>query len=236
MIGLSKSTLSVFKECPRCFWMAKVGKLDRPRSPMPGIVNAMDAVMKAAIEEYITVQVPIPYLEGNLHVPFPDRAQLKSYRSWRTFQTTVKAGGFPVKIWGELDDLLVMPDGRVSVWDFKSRGEAPPEGYSEKWYELDADIYDLLLAGNGHATTGLAYFTYVWPIKIEGDVLVLGHATTQMESNRQRGLDLLAGAAACLEMESPPKANPGCGTCSYIEMRAEWDRPTLVKAGAGRGK
>lgn len=217
MIGLSKSTLEVFQDCPRCFWMAKVAKVDRPRGPMPSIVNAIDAQMKALVEDRARTKEPVPYLNGHKESPFPDRAFVKKCRSWRTFQAVINTETRSVQAWGELDDLLVDETGIVSPWDFKSKGDAPDQAYCEKYNTLQGDMYHLLLEANGLKCSGFARFTYIWPVYQTGDIVFLSK-NIDMKTDPNRAIKVLDAAAMCLEGACPP-LSPSCIYCTFVRAR-----------------
>ena len=52
----SPSSLSLFKDCPRCFWLAFNEKIKRPRTPFPSLPNGMDAVLKDYFDTFIRNQ------------------------------------------------------------------------------------------------------------------------------------------------------------------------------------
>lgn len=220
MIGLSKSSLDVFKNCPRCFWLEKNAKLKLPQGIKASIMDGIDAGMKEVAEFAVATGRPALYLTGIKGArPFPDRARLKVFMSWRTFQTEVQAGRHRALIWGQLDDLIEWPDGRVSPWDYKSNGKKREwVGYTMQYNSLQGDMYDLLLPAQGLKTTGVAYFTYSWPVVLDG-VLGFDFETVSMECSGARALETIAAALDCLEGDEP-ESNPACEYCSYVAKRA----------------
>ncbi len=220
-IGLSKLTLEIFTECPRCFWLAKVKKIERPRSPMPSILNAIDAQMKLLVARHLMDQETVPYLRGGTLVPFADRAKIELFRSWRTFQREVEVDGLSIKAWGELDDLLVdEATGVVTPWDFKSKGDAPDLEYCQKYNTTQGDMYHFLLEGQNLSCSGLAKFTYVWPeLDATGEIVFL-HKNIDMDTDPARAVKVLHQAVLCLQGKMPPAALD-CKVCSYIEKRKE---------------
>lgn len=223
MIGLSKSSLEVFQSCPRCFWMDKMAKSPRPRGIFPGLPKGIDRVMKEMVERQVAAGMPVSYLDGSKASPFADRAALKLFQSWRTFQTVVDIGqDRMVKAWGELDDLLVHSDGTVSPWDFKSKGDAPEDAveYSQKYYQLQADMYQLVLAGQGLKCSGFCYFTYVWPVEIQERNIQFDHWTVRIPADSVRARKVLAQAVDCLEGPCPVSSTE-CEYCAFVDKRKE---------------
>lgn len=220
MIGLSKSTLEIFVDCPRCFWLAKVSKVERPRSPMPSVVNAIDAEMKKLVGQHVADNLAVPYLSGTNLVPYPDRRRIELFRSWRTFQRETTIKGVGIKAWGELDDLLVDPKtGIVTPWDYKSKGTAPDQAYCEKYNTLQGDMYHFLLEGQELKCSGSAKFTYTWP-EWSGEVgeIVFREQSIDMVSDPKRAEAVLYAAAVCLAGKMPA-ASMECKYCDYTTKR-----------------
>lgn len=63
MPQLSASTLKLFQECPRCFWLRINRKLERPRGPFPSLPSGINRVLKSYFERYRA--------QGLLHQWFP---------------------------------------------------------------------------------------------------------------------------------------------------------------------
>lgn len=229
MIGLSKSSLETFKSCPKCFWLEKIQKLKRPEGIKASIMNGIDDMMKRSSDYFVANQQPMPYLHELPGArPFQDRERMKKFMNWRTFQATVQAGRHQALIWGQVDDLIQWDDGRVSAWDYKSNGkEREWEAYTAQYNSLQGDMYDILLPVQGLVTTGVAYFTYTWPVlDIETGIVVFTHKTVSIETNAGRALKVISDAMDCLE---GPEPEPDL-TCDYC--RFALDRAPVVSAAA----
>jgi hypothetical protein len=220
MIGLSKSALDVFKSCPRCFWLDKNGKLKRPEGIKASILDGIDDCMKQVGEYHALTGSAAPYLAMAPGAkPYHDRARLKKFMSWRTFQATIKAGKHEALIWGQLDDLIEWPDGRVSPWDFKSNGKKRDWAeYTMAYNTLQGDMYDILLPAQGLITTGEAYFTYSWPVVVDG-VMGFDFETVKMQTNVERAIQVIEAAIDCL-LGDEPVSSPFCDYCAYVNKRA----------------
>lgn len=223
MIGLSQSSLKLFTDCPKCFWFEKINKISRPSSPVAGITRGVDRSMKEYTERAIAEKLPNQYLIGLGVAPFADRAKMLKFRKWQTFQGIFEVDGVQVKAWGELDELVSHEDGRVSPWDYKSKGA--PLSYEEaledvaKWNQSQADMYDLLVGAQGLTPTGKVFFTYTWPEVVEDERVLFGHVTVQVESHREDALALLGEATRCLALEKPPAPSADCDYCHFISLR-----------------
>lgn len=221
MIGLSISSLSVFKDCPRCFWLEKNRKVKRPRGIFPSLPKGMDRVMKDQVEGLIAAGAPVPALADIPDAePFKNRGRLEQFRSWRTFQREVMAGDYPVTAWGELDDLIEHgASGLVSPWDYKTKGTEPDEEYGRKYYQDQLDMYHLILEGQGLACDGKGYLSYGWPVQINTAGFVeFGWKNLVLDTDPARAVHLLGRAAQCLAGPEPT-AEMACEYCQYVTGR-----------------
>src|SRR3990172_537291 len=66
MPQLSASTLKLFQECPRCFWLHINKKIERPRGPFPSLPSGIDRVLKAYFEAYRKSGTLPPLIQGKL--------------------------------------------------------------------------------------------------------------------------------------------------------------------------
>jgi len=153
-ISLSASTLRLYRECPRCFWRHLNQGVERPRGPFPSLPSGMDAVLKRYFDTYRKQGTLPPLIDGKL------RGTLMSGLLNLEF---VDPDG-EARLFGKLDDCLVLPDGRHAPLDHKTRASAP-EGvaYTEKYYQLQMDVYSLLLQRNGYPISRTAVVVYYYP-------------------------------------------------------------------------
>ena len=157
MISLSNSTLSLFLECPKCFWLHIVKKITRPRGIFPSLPGGMDLVIKEYFNRYRAKGILPPLLNGLVKGKLAKIALNLSY--------SVSEAGF--KITGKLDDCLVDNELYMPL-DHKTRGTLPPdEGYSRNYYQSQMDTYTLLLRESGLKTKNEAYIVYYAPGKGE---------------------------------------------------------------------
>lgn len=229
MIGLSQSSIGIFKNCPRCFWWSKNRKIDQPEGIKASIPKGFDRIMKEYVDGLVASGQPVPWLADvpNGGAPFHDRVKLKKFMNWQTFQTQVVHKGVALKAWGNVDDVIEHSDGSVSGWDFKTKDGEPGLDYGIKYYQTQLDFYHLLLEGNGLKCTGNGILSYGWPLKIVGSVVEFGWKNLVMDTDPTRALDLMLNAQACLEGPQPApgvtfykgKAKP-CEFCTFVSARA----------------
>lgn len=215
-VTLSPSALSLFKDCPRCFWLEKVKNIKRPRGIFPSLPGGMDRVIKTYFDTF-RVHGTLP---PELHIDafqgirlFGDQVQLEAWRAWRTGLRYHEDGSV---LSGMLDDLLVK-DGAYVPFDYKTKGSPTNEEDATKYYQTQLDCYALMLEGNGLKTAGYGFLLYyspkevrengqvhfeIQPIRIETDV-------ERAKGLFRRALALLTGAA--------PQASEKCEYCHWLE-------------------
>ncbi|MBD3282317.1 MAG: hypothetical protein GF387_01795 [Candidatus Portnoybacteria bacterium] len=180
-LKLSPSTLNLFLECPRCFWLHINERIHRPRGPFPSLPGGMDDVIKVYFDKYRDQEKLPPEIEGKVegHL-FPDTKLLNKWRDWRTgLEYTNEA--LETTLFGALDDCLETEENKEKKYiplDYKTRGYPPKEGDSEKYYGNQLSCYSLLLEKNGYPTTGFGYLVYYYPKKVKEKGSVSFHVKT----------------------------------------------------------
>lgn len=240
-LGLSTSSLSTFRDCPRCFWLEKNTKVKRPRGIFPSLPKGMDRVMKAQVEGIIANGGIVPALALLPDAqPFADRARMAKFRSWRTFQRVFNVDGLEVTAWGELDDLIEhLETGLVTPWDYKTKGDEPDESYGKKYYQNQLDMYHFILEGPLQKLncTGKGILSYGWPVAIEpierhqttADVVIFGWKNLVLDTDPARAVEVLEAAVRCL-LGPQPADNGTCEYCNFYSQRVSFIQPEPVVA------
>lgn len=222
LIQLSASTLSLFKECPRCFWLQLKMGIHRPQTIFPSLPGGMDSVIKIYFDQFRGTKIGLPpELRGKVDGKLLDDQALLN--EWR-----VRTGGLRyfhkelnTKLMGLLDDCLV-DQGAYMPLDYKTRGWAPKEDTSN-FYEHQVDIYEWLLKENGYETKGLAYLVYYHPIEVrEGGLVQFEITTKKMQTDVHRARKLFEEAAMLLTTAKAPKAHSACTFCSWGAHQEEY--------------
>ena len=144
MIRLSPSTLNVFLECPKCFWLEHVKDIHRPRGIFPSLPGGMDLLIKKYFDRYRNVGKLPPELDGKLDGAelFADQELLNKWRNWRN-ALAYQDPESGATLSGMLDDLGLQPDKRLFVpLDYKTRGFDVKEG-GENFYKNQLNCYGL---------------------------------------------------------------------------------------------
>lgn len=215
MIRLSPSTLNLFRECPRCFWLHINEKIHRPSGPFPSLPSGMDTIIKKYFDTWRAKNELPPEIRPNVRgVLFPDLDILTKWRNWRTGlrYEDENAGGV---LSGALDDCVV--EGKYyAALDYKTRGYPPKEG-GHKFYQGQLDAYTLLLEENGYPTNHLAYLVYYFPKEVRENGLVSFNVEVkEVKTNSDDAKKEFERALEVLKSPMPLKHSE-CAFCSWGE-------------------
>ena len=117
MPQLSASTLKLFQECPRCFWLHINKKIERPRGPFPSLPSGIDRVLKAYFEAYRKNGTLPPLIQGKLDGKLAAQPLTLGFNDSQT----------KARLWGKLDDCVVLAGEKLAPLDHKTRASAPDD-------------------------------------------------------------------------------------------------------------
>lgn len=217
---LSPSTLNLFLECPRCFWLDKIRNIKRPRGIFPSLPGGMDRAIKTHFDTFRTNGILPPELNGVYFEGvklYSDQAQLDKWREWRTGLVHKEQDDSVLS--GALDDLLVK-DGRYIPFDYKTKGSPTTEEDAVKYYQNQLDCYALLLESNHLPTIGHAFLFYYSPKTVgeQGKVLFETQAI-KIDTNIERARQTFQKAIQLLKGTKPP-SSPNCEYCAWLRKFA----------------
>lgn len=217
-IKLSPSTLNLFLECPRCFWLHINKGIHRPRGIFPSLPGGMDGVIKDYYDGYRGSLPPeiVGKVAGKL---FSDKQVLTKWRNWRTgLEYTDEETG--ATLFGALDDCLVDGDHYVPL-DYKTRGSAPKEGTSEGYYGNQLNCYTLLLKENNYPVNGFGYLVYYYPKAVkENGIVQFDVYPVQLKTDAEVARKTFKDAVALLSGPEPKK-HSNCAYCSWSSRPEE---------------
>lgn len=212
-IRLSASSLGLFLDCPRCFWLEMNEGVHRPRGVFPSLPGGMDLVIKDYFDTWrVKGELP-PEIRGKVKGELlPDIRLLNAWRNWRTGLTYEDKKQKTILI-GALDDCLIEGD-RYTPLDYKTRGSAPKDD-TTRYYQHQLDIYSLLLEVNKYPPSGHAWLVYYFPREVsEGGVVKFEVEPHEVKSSAIRGRELFENAVALLR-DLKPKQHSSCAWCSW---------------------
>lgn len=233
-IKLSATSLKVFRECPRCFWMEKVKKAGRPRGIFPSITNGIDRVAKEYFDAWrgkqelppILRQIPPDCVDGL----YPDQPMLDKWRDWRSGAFEFQDADGSV-LTGAMDDGLVCGPEFVT-FDVKSKGAEATQEYAEKYTTDQMNIYTLIIRQMGIQVADYGYLLYLSPRNmdsispgVEGVQDIFFKAQLiRIQTNFDHAYQLFREAINCLNGPLPLQAKD-CEYCSFITKRnAEFEK------------
>jgi hypothetical protein len=214
-IRLSPSTLNLFLECPKCFWLGQAEGIHRPRDIFPSLPGGMDTLIKKYFDKYRLQRKLPPEIEGKVDgMLMADIDLLNQWRSWRTglVYKDVESGAI---LSGALDDLLVNPEKGVYMpFDYKTRGYDLKED-SSSFYQNQLNCYALMLEANGLKHAGYGYLCYYIPKNIAEDGQVrFDVIVKKMDLDSGEAKKVFESAIALIKGPMP-KSHSVCEYCSW---------------------
>ena len=163
---LSPSSLNLFKECPRCFWLTHHKVWKRPSGPFPSLPSGMDRILKIHFNKFRDKGQLPPELcerqECSLMKLFNDKEKLKLWQSnFKGVSIKDKQGN---ELHGAVDNILVKGK-KLIVLDYKTRGYALKEDTAEH-YRFQMNVYNYLLRKNGYKTEDYAFLLFYVPKEV----------------------------------------------------------------------
>ena len=215
MIKLSPSTLNLFLECKRCFWLHINKNIHRPRGIFPSLPSGMDNVIKKYFDKYRLQKKLPPEIKGKVRGKLVEDMELLSkWRNWRT-GLKYKDKKLDAVLSGALDDCLIEKKLYIPL-DYKTRGFPPKKGASEKYYQNQLDCYAFLLEKNGYPVQNFAYLIYYYPAEVQENGQVnFNVQPIKIETDPNRALKTFQDAISLLKSKIPPR-HSNCEYCSWI--------------------
>ena len=212
---LSPSTLSLFDDCPRCFWLHVNRKIKRPSGPFPSLPSGMDIVLKRHFDQHRKDGSVPEELDGKVkgHL-FRDIEKLKVWRNnFRGLRYFHENSG--VLLMGALDDLFVTSEGKYAPLDFKTRG-FPRKENTHEFYRNQMNIYSFLLEKNGLKPADFAILVFYHPTGVdENHNVIFDPDPMKIKVDRKAGERLFLNALECLRGEEP-EPSEDCEFCQWL--------------------
>jgi hypothetical protein len=211
---LSPSSLSLFSECPRCFWLHYKKKIRRPDWPFPSLPSGMDRIIKKHFDNFMEKDKLPPELFSLKGVKlFKDKKLLEIWRNNRKGIRWMDRKGNTLR--GAMDCVLLKRKNLI-VLDFKTRG-FPLKEDSASYYFNQLAIYNLLLNKNGYATENYAYLLFYHPDRVKPNGNVVFNADlVKMPVSPGKAETLFKKALKTLNSKQPKPARD-CGLCKWAK-------------------
>lgn len=216
------SGLTLFLECPRCFWLRYNEGVHRPEAIFPSLPGGMDRIIKNYFDSFRQKNQLPPELEGKVEGKLlNDQALLDEWRNWRK-GLSYEDQLLDATLTGALDDCLI-DDGYYIPLDYKTRGTAPKEGDSEEYYQTQLDTYVFLLKKKGYKVKELAYLIYYFPEGfVENHLVKFNVEVVRVETDSERCYKIFTDAVNCLKGPIP-KSHTECRYCAWFTDLLDYD-------------
>ena len=225
---ISRSKLSNFLSCKRCFYLDRVEGLKEPSMPGWALNIAVDELLKKEFDQYRKDQKPHPVMiKYNLDfIPF----QHKDLDVWRN---SLKGGisyldeKTNLIIHGGIDDVWYdLKEKKIVVVDYKAQSTnypVTPQSYlNSEWhinYKLQMDIYVHILRKMNFDVSDMSYF-YVcngektnnkFENKIDFKTTLVPYKVNTSWIDGK-----LSDMKEVLNLNSPPDITLNCEKCAYL--------------------
>ena len=208
---LSPSSLSLMKECPRCFWLTQHKVWKRPAGIFPSLPSGMDKILKEHFNKFMEKKELPPELKNNGHTKdtklFDNHELLAIWRSnFKGIQWEDKNGNI---LKGAVDNIL-MKGKKLIVLDYKTRGYALKEDTAEH-YQNQLDIYNFLLRKTGYDTEDYAFLLFYVPKEVlETGEVIFDTELIKMKIDIKNAENIFKKAIKLLNEDCP---NNSCEWC-----------------------
>ncbi len=208
---LSPSSLSLFGDCPRCFWLSKHRVWTRPAGIFPSLPSGMDYILKTHFDKFRDKHLLPPELCDEKHCErmklFDDKELLSEWRdNRRGIKWQDKKGNI---LFGAVDNILIKGK-KLIVLDYKTRGYALKDDTADH-YQNQLNIYNFLLRKNGYQTEDYSFLLFYVPSEVLSKGEVLFETTLKkMPINVDHAEKLFKKALKLLNADCPKKACKWC--------------------------
>jgi len=208
---LSKSSIGLIKECPRCFWLTQHKVWKRPTGIFPSLPSGMDRILKNHFDKFRGKGELPPEICENGHCNgtklFDDIEKLKIWRNnFKGIVWTDKQGNI---LFGAVDDIL-KKGKKLIVLDYKTRG-FPLKDDTADLYQDQLDIYNFLLRKNGYETEDYGFLLFYYPKEVmaTGEV-IFDTELVKMKVNIKSAEKLWKKALEVLNGDCPKESCEWC--------------------------
>jgi len=212
---LSPYTLTIFLDCPRCFWFHVIKGQDyrRPEVPTSTLPRGMDSLIKKYFDQYRKNNLLPPEISGVVKGKLVDKEVIEKWRYWKTGLAFIDSDGS--KLFGVLDECLVS-NGVYTPVDYKTRGFSLKED-STSYYTLQMSCYCFLLRKNGYRISNYAYLVFYIPQEFQDKGVVQFNIEVKRVETLplEKVYSIFRDALDVLALNEPPPPDRECKFCSW---------------------
>jgi len=115
------------------------------------------------------------------------------------------------EISGLLDECLDLGQGQYAALDNKTRASAPESTIHA--YQVQMDVYTLLLEKNGYKTKRVAYLAYFYPTGVNDGKFDFGIHIKELKTDPDEALKLFHEAVGVIKSDTEPQPRAECEYC-----------------------
>jgi len=220
---LSRSKISLFMDCPRCFYLDNRLGVGRPPGFPFNLNSAVDHLLKKEFDIHRAKGEKHPLIEKyGVDARPVEHIELNTWReNFKGVQFLHQKTNLVIS--GAIDDLWINSKGEYIVVDYKatSKDEEIKE-LDKEWqdgYKRQMEIYQWLLRRNGLKVSDTGYFVYcngikdkdAFDAKLEFEITLIAY-----EGDDSWVEKTIVDAKKCLTGDSVPAASSDCDYCNYI--------------------
>jgi len=210
----SPNTLSLLRDCPRCFWLKFRKRIKRPDFAFPSLPRKIDIILKQHFDKFMRKGLLPPELaELNGEVKLFDNEDL--LKTWRNHKRGIRWTDSEGNVFmGAIDNLLVKGN-KLIILEYKTCGSVKENSHER--YRDQIDIYNLLFRLNGYETEDYAYILFYYPNKVQenGDINFHSHLR-KVKVDIRNAKSLFKQAVEILK-QPMPEPDPNCQFCGWVE-------------------
>jgi predicted RecB family nuclease len=199
------------QECPRCFWLTQHKVWKRPAGIFPSLPSGMDRILKTHFNKFMEKgQLPPEICKNgeckNMKL-FDNHDLLAIWRS--NFKGIVYKDKEGNILKGAVDNIL-MKGKKLIVLDYKTRGYDLKEDTAEH-YQLQLDIYNLLLRKQGYDTEDYSFLLFYVPKEVlETGEVIFDTTLVKMKVDVKKAEKVWKEAIKLLNGDCPKKSCEWC--------------------------
>lgn len=230
---VSRGRFENFLNCPRCFYLDRVGGLAEPGTPGWALNSLTDDLLKKEFDRCRDEAAPHRLFERfglNHVVPFRHK-NMDRWRDSLHHGLQAPLEGTPILLTGGVDDIWENQDtGKLIVVDYKSQSSVRAvetksylSGMFHQGYKRQLDFYAYLLHKLGFSVDPTGYFYVCNAIRdAEGFFGVMNFEETLVAYPWDTSWipGKLTEMVAVMNSRELPTSNPACENCAYARERS----------------
>lgn len=223
---VSRSSIDLFIQCQRCFYIDKRLGTARPPGFPFSLNSAVDTLLKKEFDIHRANGSAHPLMKeyGVDAVPFPHE-ELGAWRDALRRGITFLHKPTNLMIRGGIDDVWVNPRKEIHIVDYKATSKTEEVNLDAEWqdgYKRQMEMYQWLFRKNGFSVSDIGYFVYcngdtdkeAFDGKLEFDIKVIPYKGDDTWVDQT-----IINLHKCLMATALPEKSVDCDYCQYFERR-----------------